>query len=201
MASRLFLPFPLRSPLLRPIPRLSQKQLLQKRTLIAPPTPTTGPLLERRPDRALPALPNPLRRFMRTVPLFLFIVTASTLAIFNYQKQSSSVTTSTLYALRTNEEAREVLGDEIYFRDAIPWIKGELNQLHGRIDIRFGVKGTKGKGEMRFRSERKGRMGFFETLEWSLTTEDGKVLQLYRPEGPDPFKRITAGDDEEKYTH
>lgn len=41
----------------------------------------------------------------------------------------------------------------------------------------------------------------FETLEWSLTTEDGRVVQLYKPEGPDPFKRITAGEDEEKYTH
>lgn len=170
------------------------------RTLIAAPKPNSGPLLSRRPDRALPSL-TPPRRWLRSLPLFFALIAGSTAAIFNYQKQSSSVTTSTLYALRTNPEARAILGDEIYFASQIPWISGELNQLHGRIDISFGVKGTRGRGRMRFRSERRGRRGFFETLEWSLTTEDGRVVQLYKPEGPDPFKRITAGEDEEKYTH
>jgi cytochrome c oxidase assembly factor 1 len=200
------------------------------RTLIAAPKPNSGPLLSRRPDRALPSL-TPPRRWLRSLPLFFALIAGSTAAIFNYQKQSSSVTTSTLYALRTNPEARAILGDEIYFASQIPWISGELNQLHGRIDISFGVKGTRGRGRMRFRSERRGRRGFvschfsfsflpswwlgcvvwrvadlfvcvqFETLEWSLTTEDGGVVQLYKPEGPDPFKRIAAGEDEEKYTH
>ena len=81
----------------------------------------------------------------------------SSLGIFNYQKTSSSVVSSTLYALRTNPRAREVLGDEIYFRDRFPWIWGTLNQLHGKIDIGFGVKGTKTTGFMKFRSERKRR--------------------------------------------
>ena len=40
-----------------------------------------------------------------------------------------------------------------------PWIWGEMNQLHGRVDIHFGVKGTRGKGVMRFKSVRTGRMG------------------------------------------
>jgi len=42
----------------------------------------------------------------------------------------------------------------------MPWISGELNQLHGRIDISFWVKGTKAKGLMRFKSERKFRLGY-----------------------------------------
>ena len=67
---------------------------------------------------------------------------------------------STLYPLPTNQEARRLLGDEIYFRDKWPWIWGELNQLHGRIDIGYAVKGTKGSGFMRFKSFRKGRMGY-----------------------------------------
>ena len=87
-------------------------------------------------------------------------MTASTLGIFNYQKQSSSVVSSTLYALRTNRDARQVLGDEIYFASKIPWISGEINQLHGRIDVSFWVKGTKGRGEMKFKSERARRMGY-----------------------------------------
>ena len=83
-----------------------------------------------------------------------------------------------------------------------------MNQLHGRIDISFGVKGTKGKGVMRFKSVRKTRMGFvsrssirksnvngnahsmmqFETQEWSLEMEDGRKLQLLDETRDDPFK-------------
>lgn len=32
--------------------------------------------------------------------------------------------------------------------------------MHGNIDIRFAVKGTKGEGMMRFRSIRRTRMGY-----------------------------------------
>jgi cytochrome c oxidase assembly factor 1 len=132
----------------------------QKRTIIAAPKPGSGPLMERRPDRALPDISTGGYRWLRTLPIFAVIMIGSALAIFNYQKTSSSVVNSTLYALRTNPDAREILGDEIYFASQIPWISGELNQLHGRIDISFWVKGTKGKGLMRFKSVRKTRMGF-----------------------------------------
>lgn len=64
-----------------------------------------------------------------------------------------------MYALRTSEVGRKELGDEIYFRDMWPWIWGEMNQLHGKVDITFGVKGTTGRGVMRFKCERRGRMG------------------------------------------
>lgn len=131
-----------------------------RRTLLAAPTPDQGPLMTRRPDRALPEIPSSSRLWLRTLPLFFALLTASTLAIFNYQKASSSIVNSTLYALRTSQEGRKLLGDEIYFRDKFPWIWGEMNQLHGRVDISFGVKGTKGRGIMRFKSIRKTRMGF-----------------------------------------
>lgn len=131
-----------------------------RRTITAAPGPNSGPLMERRSDRALPTLSTGTSRWLKTLPIFAVIMTGSVLAIFNYQKQSSSVVSSTLYALRTNAEAREILGDEIYFNSKLPIIWGELNQLHGRIDISFWVKGTRGKGLMRFRSERKSRMGF-----------------------------------------
>lgn len=113
----------------------------------------------------------------------------TTFAFFNYQKQESSVVTSTLYALRTNPLVREELGDEIYFASKYPWIKGEINQVHGRIDIKFWVKGTKRQGEARLRCKRKGRGGLYHTLEWSLTMEDGRRLELYDPNGNaiDPF--------------
>ena len=133
----------------------------RSRNLIAPPTRSSGPLLERRADRALPPLPaSSFRRWATTLPIFLAIIGVSCAAIFNYQKSSSSVVGATLYSLRTNATARELLGDEIYFRDRFPWIWGQLNQLHGRIDIGYGVKGTRASGFMRFKSFRKGRMGY-----------------------------------------
>lgn len=52
------------------------------------------------------------------------------------------------------------MGDEIYFASKFPWISGEMNQLHGRIDIHFWVKGKKQKALMNFKSERKYRMGY-----------------------------------------
>jgi len=150
-------------PILRIRPPGVRKALLRhiipRRTMIAAPKPGSGPLMERRADRALPPIVSSFR-WARTLPIFFAIMTASTLAIFNYQKQSSSVVSSTLYALRTNPEARQVLGDEIYFASKVPWISGEINQLHGKIDISFWVKGTRAKGLMRFQSERKTRMGF-----------------------------------------
>jgi cytochrome c oxidase assembly factor 1 len=115
--------------------------------------------MTRRSDRALPSI-APKHHLLKTFPLFLLLVGGGTLAIFNYQKSSSSVVTSSLYALRVNEKAREVLGEEIYFANKMPWIWGTIDQMHGRIDIRFGVKGTRGRGEMWFKSVRKERMGY-----------------------------------------
>lgn len=149
---------PRTSHLRRPLESLFKRHAIPRRTLIAAPKENSGPLMERRADRELPAIQSPYR-WLRTMPLFLAVMAASTFAIFNYQKQSSSVVTSALYALRTNPEARAVLGDEVYFANKIPWISGEINQLHGRIDISFWVKGTKQKALMKFKSNRKHRMG------------------------------------------
>jgi cytochrome c oxidase assembly factor 1 len=130
-----------------------------RRTLIPAPSPNSGPLLDRRADRELPSVESRFR-WARTFPLFAVLVGAATFGIFNYQKSSSSVVSSSLYALRTSPRAREILGDEIYFAHKIPWISGELDQLHGRINISFWVKGTRGKGKMRFRSTRPDRLSY-----------------------------------------
>lgn len=62
--------------------------------------------------------------------------------------------------------------------------------MHGRIDIRFWVKGTRSSGEVRLRCRRRGRGGYFVTKEWSLTMVDGSRMELYDPEGNavDPFQ-------------
>lgn len=120
----------------------------------------------------------------------------SLFAFFNYQKTESSVVTSTLYALRTNPAVREQLGDEIYFASKNPWVRGEINQVHGRIDISFWVKGTRKQGEVKLRCRRRGRGGLYETKEYSLTLEDGTRMELYDPEGNaiDPFMDPMAED-------
>lgn len=159
------------------------------RPLIPPPQENSGPLLARQPNRALPDLKKS-HTFLKTLPLYALVIILSSLAIFNYQKSSSSTVSSILYALRVNPTARDVLGDEIYFASKVPWISGELNQLHGHIDISFWVKGTKGQAKTKFVSVRKQRNGFFETLEWSLHTEDGTVIQLLDQDpGADPMKQ------------
>ncbi|OJD16451.1 hypothetical protein AJ78_03392 [Emergomyces pasteurianus Ep9510] len=166
---------------------------LLRRTLISAPGPHSGPLLNRRADRELPSIKSS-RRWLRSLPIFFAVVGASMLGMFNYQKSSSSVVNSTLYALRTSSKGRELLGDEIYFAQKIPWISGEMNQLHGRIDISFWVKGTKGKAKMRFRSIRNGRNGYFRTENWTLTLEDGTTVQLLDASQGDPFQTAMSGD-------
>ncbi|KAF2018125.1 DUF1783-domain-containing protein [Aaosphaeria arxii CBS 175.79] len=161
------------------------------------PPPKEGELLlERKPNRDLPPVPPFIPTQVRnTFPIFVLTIVVSALAFFNYQKQESSVVSSTLYALRTNAEVRDELGDEIYFASKYPWIKGEINQVHGRIDISFWVKGTKREGQVKLRCRRRGRAGYFVTQEYTLTMDDGRVLQLYDPEGNavDPFQDPLSG--------
>ncbi|KAK5194409.1 cytochrome oxidase assembly protein 1 [Exophiala xenobiotica] len=152
------------------------------RPLVPPPREGSGPLLSRRPDRALPDISS-TSIWLKTLPVFVLLVGLSSLAIFNYQKSSSSTINSILYALRTNPHAREILGDEIYFASKVPWIRGELSPLQGTIDITFWVKGNKATAQTKFVSIRKRGSEFFETLEWSLTTQDGKTIQLLQMEG------------------
>lgn len=137
----------------------SRIRLPQRRNLIPAPKKSTGPLMSRRADRALPKVRSSIWIWVKTMPIFIAVMIASSLALINYEKSCSSIVNSTLYALRHNETGRKELGDEIYFRDKFPWIWGEMNQRFGRINICFGVKGSNAKGLMRFRAERKTRMG------------------------------------------
>ncbi len=68
-----------------------------------------------------------------------------------------------------------------------------MNQLHGRIDIQFEVKVSKGTGTMRFKSFRATRQGMFETTEWSLETRDGEKIDLL--DGSDPFAGIEVDEE------
>ncbi|QPH05897.1 hypothetical protein C2857_003978 [Epichloe festucae Fl1] len=144
--------------------------------------------MSRQADRELPEISQVRFRWGRTLPVFLAIVSVCSVAIFNYQKASSPIVSSTLYALRTDDRARAILGDDIYFRRRVPWIRGQMNQMRGRIDICFAVRGTRGWATMRFASHRPSSRSLFETTEWSLTTEDGTWVDLL--EGGDPFRDL-----------
>ncbi|OAA34948.1 cytochrome oxidase complex assembly protein [Metarhizium rileyi] len=173
-------------------PSTVSRTIQQRRWATPAPKPGDGPLMSRRADRQLPEISQVRFRWGRSLPVFLAIVTVCSLSIFNYQKTSSPIVSSTLYALRTNARARGILGDDIYFKHQIPWIRGQMNQMQGRINIYFTVKGTRGWAVMRFASHRPSSRSLFETTEWSLTTEDGQWVDLL-DEG-DPFRGL-LGDD------
>lgn len=138
---------------------------LHRRTMIAAPGQNSSPLLTRRSDRKLPDPYRHRKIWAVTFPIFIVIITLSALAIFNYEKSESSVVKSILYALRTSEIGRKELGSEIYFRDRFPWIWGEINKMHGKVDVQFAVKGSKGRGMVTFKSFRRSRQGFVSLLD------------------------------------
>ncbi|KAG9248559.1 cytochrome oxidase complex assembly protein 1-domain-containing protein [Calycina marina] len=185
----------LRSKALLQMRSVQRTNFVQRRMLVAPPK-AGQVLMERRSDRELPEIDNPGWRWARTIPIFLAVLISSCLAIFNYQKSSSSVVASSLYALRTSPTAREYLGDDIYFAHQMPWIWGEMNQLHGRIDIQFSVKGSRNQATMRFTSHRPTRIGMFVTTEWSLTTKEKKRIDLL--DAGDPFEGLDLDAEEVK---
>lgn len=141
----------------------------QRRSLIPAPKTNTGPLMSRRADRDLPNVQSSAWIWIKTLPIFIVVMIGSALALINYERSCSSIVSSTLYALRHNETGRKELGDEIYFRDKFPWIRGEMNQRFGRIDISYGVKGTNSKGLMRFKAERKTRMGMVSASAFKMS--------------------------------
>ncbi|KAK6517284.1 hypothetical protein TWF281_003944 [Arthrobotrys megalospora] len=135
------------------------QSIIFRRSLIAAPKEGGPPLLQRSANRELPDV-TPKRRYLIHIPIFLISMYIAANLLFNYQRSSSSVVSSTLYALRVNPDAREILGDEISFKaKTIPWIHGTMDQLHGKIDISYKVRGSKGEGTVHFLSVREGGEG------------------------------------------
>jgi len=130
--------------------------------------PTARPdLLYRDPERPLPTLSSlsSRRRWLRTLPIFFGIIFISAAGIFNYQKVNSPIIAATLYSLRTNPTVREELGDEVYFASKWAWVWGSINLVKGRVDVTFGVKGTRKKGTCTFKAKRVG--GLSGLVSWN----------------------------------
>jgi len=132
-------------------------------------------------------LPDPFKGRTRNriqFVLFWVLMGASAAVMFNYEKTSSPVVTTTLHFLRRSEVIRDVLGDQIDFKNLYPWVSGELNQVKGAVNIKFDVKGSKNHGTIKLVADRKSRRDEFLIHEWSLEV-DGKKYDLLADESVD----------------
>ncbi|CCH43006.1 hypothetical protein BN7_2553 [Wickerhamomyces ciferrii] len=135
---------------------------------------------EKRPMTIDRELPDPFKDRTRNRIQFVgfwVLMFVSAAVMFNYEKTSSPVVTTTLHFLRRSEIIREVLGSGIDFADLYPWVSGELNQVKGAVDITFDVKGSKNRGTIKLVANRNSRKEDFLIHEWSLEV-DGKKYDL-----------------------
>ncbi|GAA5860409.1 hypothetical protein JCM8547_000295 [Rhodosporidiobolus lusitaniae] len=121
-------------------------------------------------------------------PLYLTLAALSALAwasflayATNAERANSSVVRSLTFQLRSWPAVKDFLGEGIKIEPLIGdfvRIKGSINMLAGRIDVQFRVRGSKAGGTAAFTSIRRGKGNRFEVLRWTLTRDDGAVLDL-----------------------
>lgn len=132
-----------------------------------------------RPLRIDRELPDPTKdRYKQKIQLVAFFIAigASLSLIFNYEKTQSPVVSNTIYHMRRSQQIRELLGDNIDFDGLIPWVYGDLNQVAGRVNIMFYLKGTKEvRGIVKLIANRENKHQEFLIHEWSVTVGDKKI--------------------------
>ncbi|KAJ1852154.1 hypothetical protein LPJ73_002881 [Coemansia sp. RSA 2703] len=97
---------------------------------------------------------------------------------FNYQRMSSTPVTAALYTARHNDEVKRVLGQQLNFTSAFPWISGDISHLKGFVEIEFDVVGDKGvTGRLVLKSRRVGNQsGEWKTVEFCIVLPDGRRI-------------------------
>lgn len=126
-------------------------------------------------------LPDPFKKKKQNRMYFWAYAVGTALScvlIFNYEKTRSPIVNSVLYCLRRSDDAKAALGPNIGFSSSWPWIWGPLNTVKGNIDITFKVKGDVGEGDLHLKASRTSKLVPFDIHAWTLTTADGKVLDL-----------------------
>lgn len=113
---------------------------------------------------------------------FSVAIVAALMVIFNYEKTESPVVSNTLYHLRRSPATAQLLGENIEFEGLVPWVHGELNQVAGKVNIRFSIKGDKNAGVVRLIADRETPLDEFLIHEWSLTV-NGNRIDLLSEEG------------------
>ncbi|KAJ6516953.1 cytochrome oxidase complex assembly protein 1-domain-containing protein [Mycena vitilis] len=182
-----------RSVLTRPI---SLKQPIPIRryatALPRPPPPTRKPSVT---TFAGPAHPRPVFAPSRRVPLYRRLwpvavaITAlgSWAAFFGYitnnAKATSSFVEKTLRVAATDPNLCAALGGDVrpqpeWWLNGRPRIRGELDQLHGNIELSVRLCGSRGAGTLYFSSVRKAEASPYEILRFEVIADDGTVLKL-----------------------
>lgn len=131
-----------------------------------------------RPLRIDRELPDPTKDKYKQRLQFLgfsVAITAALTLIFNYEKTESPIVSNTIYHLRRSPLTADLLGENIEFDGLIPWVHGELNQVAGKVNIKFHIKGNKNSGTVRLVADRETPLDEFLIHEWSLTVDDRKI--------------------------
>ncbi|SCU85682.1 LAFA_0D17106g1_1 [Lachancea sp. 'fantastica'] len=132
-----------------------------------------------KPLRIERELPDPTKDKMKNrVQLGLFVVAigVSLACIFNYEKTQSPIVSNSLYHMRRSQAIRDLLGDSIDFDGLVPWVFGDLNQVAGRVNISFYIKGSKNvQGVVKLVADRENKHQEFLIHDWSVTVGDRKI--------------------------
>ncbi|KAK9247493.1 cytochrome oxidase complex assembly protein 1-domain-containing protein [Lipomyces tetrasporus] len=145
-------------------------------------------------DRDLPDVQSRTPRLVVYYTVFFSVMAVISLGFFNYERQQSPIVSSTLYSVRRSPAARDLLGTNIRFKDAFPWISGSLDFLHGNVDLSYKIIGSANvPATLHFRSIRRAKGEPFEMLAWELIAEDGRRVDL-TVEDERPLINDEAGD-------
>ncbi|CCE63110.1 hypothetical protein TPHA_0E00130 [Tetrapisispora phaffii CBS 4417] len=141
----------------------------------------------RKPITINDELPDPTEhQFRQRLGFVAFVLSVSSALglLFNYEKTESPIVVNTIYYLRRSAKTREILGDNIEFDGLIPWVSGKLNQVQGKVNIKFHIKGSNNVvGTVRLVADRNNRDEEFLIHEWTLTVNGQKLDILSEIEG------------------
>ncbi|KAI8826703.1 cytochrome oxidase complex assembly protein 1-domain-containing protein [Fimicolochytrium jonesii] len=102
--------------------------------------------------------------------------TSVVLSGVNVQKAHSGIFKAVMFHLRHDPTAKQLLGTDITYdakRDHS--VEGDVNMQKGRADFRFGVQGSEGRAEVRFRGSGKGDNWTSEVF--TVVTPEGKTVE------------------------
>lgn len=94
--------------------------------------------------RPLPEIKNNTTQYVIFGIIGVSFWVGAIIASFNYQRLNSSTVQGSLFNLKYHPKALELLGKNINFTSGLPWIKGSINHLKGKVDFQYTVKGDKG---------------------------------------------------------
>ncbi|SCV06227.1 LANO_0H24894g1_1 [Lachancea nothofagi CBS 11611] len=124
-------------------------------------------------------LPDPTKdRFKNRIQLGLFAVaiTVSLACIFNYEKTQSPIVSNSLYHMRRSQAIRDLMGDSIDFDGLVPWVYGNLNQVAGKVNISFYIRGSKDvQGIVKLVADRENKHQEFLIHDWSVSVGDETI--------------------------